>query len=95
VADDEQRHGFVLVGQFAQRRQSRGGRRLGDDAEVFAEPPAEIVPERVHHPSVVIDHEQDGLGHPRPLSRTTHCTAARTGAVGSASAPGSSAGRAC
>ena len=61
VVDDEQRHGLVLVGQLAQHRQTRGGRRLTDDAEVLAEPPAEIVPERVHDPGVVIDHEQDGL----------------------------------
>jgi len=45
---------------IATDRQSRGGRRLGDDAEVFAEPPAEIVSQRVHHPGVVIDHEQHG-----------------------------------
>ena len=61
VVDDEQRHGLVLAGQRAQRRQSRGGRRLTDDAEVFAEPPTEIVSERVHDPGVVIDHEQDRL----------------------------------
>ena len=61
VVDDEQRHRLVLAGQLAQRRQSGGGRRLADDAEVLAEPPAEIVAERVHDPGVVIDHEQDGL----------------------------------
>ena len=30
VVDDEQRHGFVLGGQFAEHRQSRGGRRLAE-----------------------------------------------------------------
>ena len=58
VVDDEQRHGFVLVGQLAQHRQSCGRRRLTDDAKVFAESPAEILSQRVHHPGVVIDHEQ-------------------------------------
>ena len=76
MVHDEQRHRFVLAGQPAQRRQPHGGRRLTDDAEIFAEPPAEIVPERVHDLGVVVDHEQDGLGHPLPLSRTAHCTAA-------------------
>ena len=47
VVDDEECHGFVLVGQFAQRRQSSGGRRFSDHAKVFAEPPTEIVLERV------------------------------------------------
>ena len=61
VVDDEQRHGFVLAGQFAQGRESCGGRRLGDDTKVVAEPPAEIVPQRLDDPGVVIDHEQDGL----------------------------------
>jgi len=61
VVDDEECHGFVLVGQFAQRRQSSGDRRVTDDAKVFAEPPAEIVSERVHDSGVVINHEQNGL----------------------------------
>jgi hypothetical protein len=73
VVDDKQRHGVVPVGQATQRRQSNGTRRLTDDAEVSAEPPAEIVSERVHHPGVVIDHEQDGLRHRPPFSRTDHC----------------------
>ncbi len=60
VIDDEQRHGLVQFGQPAQHRQPGGGRRLTDDAEVLAEPPGEIVPERAGGPGVVIDHEQDG-----------------------------------
>jgi len=46
------------VGQLAQHRQSCDGRRLTDDAKVFAESPAEILLQRVHHPDVVVDHEQ-------------------------------------
>jgi hypothetical protein len=61
VVDDEQGHGYALVGESAQRRQSRGGRRLADDAEVPAEPPGEIVLERGYHADVVIDREQNGL----------------------------------
>jgi hypothetical protein len=45
----------VITGQFPQHRQSGDGRRLTDDAEVLAEPPGEIVPERLHHRGVVID----------------------------------------
>jgi hypothetical protein len=58
VVDDEQRHRFPLAGELAQHRQPGGGRRRADDAEVFAEPPTEIVSQRAYHPGVVIDHEQ-------------------------------------
>ena len=71
VVDDEQRHRLVLVGQLPQHRQSGGGRRLTDDPKVCAEPPAEIVSEGVHHPGIVIDHEQDGAGHPLPFTLTS------------------------
>jgi hypothetical protein len=60
VIDDQQRHRHAGVGQGAQRGQPGGRRRLADDAEVLAEPPAQIVTERLHHPDVVVDHEQDG-----------------------------------
>jgi hypothetical protein len=60
VVDDEQRHLPAGVGQPPQHRQPGGGRRLTDDAEVLAEPPREIVPERPGGPGVVIDHEQNG-----------------------------------
>ena len=60
VVDDEQRHRFVPIGQPAQRRQPCGGPRLTDDTEVPAELAAQIIPERAHHPGVVVDHEQYG-----------------------------------
>src|SRR5450755_3336688 len=66
VVDAEQRHGLVLVSQPAQSRQAGGGRRFADDMEVSAEPPAEIIAKRAHHPSVVIDHEQHRLRHAQP-----------------------------
>jgi hypothetical protein len=47
-------------GQLAQRHQSSSGGPLTDHAEVFPEPPAEIVMQRAHDLGVVIDHEQDG-----------------------------------
>jgi hypothetical protein len=36
------------------------GRRFGKDFRVIAESSAEIVSQRVHHPGVVVDHEQHG-----------------------------------
>ncbi len=66
VIGDEQCHRLAPAGHLAQPRQPGGGRRLTDDPEVLAEPPAEIVAERVHHPGLVIDHEQDGSCHRVP-----------------------------
>ncbi len=66
VIDDEQRYPIAGASDFAQRGQPGGGRRLADDAEVFAESPAEIVPERAGDPGVVIEHEQDWLCHLLP-----------------------------
>ena len=60
VIDDEQRHRLARVRQPAQRGEPRGGRRFTDDVEVLAEPPAEIILERVQHPGVVVDHEKNG-----------------------------------
>ena len=61
VVDDEDGRCDVLMGQLAQRRQSRGGRRGTGNLEVLAEPQAEIVPHRPHDPGVIIDHEQDRM----------------------------------
>jgi hypothetical protein len=71
VADDEHGHRDVLIGQLAEHRQSRGGRRGADHPEILAEPPAEIVaqgprdPEIVapapRDPGVIVDREQDRM----------------------------------
>ena len=61
MVDDEHGHRDVLIGQIAQHRQSRGGRRGTDNPEILAEPPAEIVPQCPHDPRVIIDHEQDRM----------------------------------
>ncbi len=50
-----------LHAQAARRGTGRAYRRLTDDTEVFAEPPAQIISQRVHDPGVVVDHEQDRL----------------------------------
>ncbi len=68
VVDDEQRDGRALVSQGTQGRESGCRRGLGDEAEVAAEPPAQVIAERARDPGVVIDHEDHGvrcLGHVR------------------------------
>jgi hypothetical protein len=61
VIDDEQRHRLAGVGQLAQFRQPGAGGRVADDAEVLAEPPAEVRPERGGDPGIAIDDEDDWL----------------------------------
>jgi hypothetical protein len=60
VIGNKQRHLLALIRQSAQRRQSHGSRRLTDHPEVLTEPVTEIIPQRLHYPGVVIDHEQNG-----------------------------------
>jgi hypothetical protein len=50
VVGDEHGHRDVLIGQLAQHRQSRGGRRGTANPEILAEPPAEIIPQCPHDP---------------------------------------------
>jgi len=61
VADDEHGHRDVLIGQLAEHRPSRGGRRSADHPEILAEPPAEIVAQGPHDPGVIVDREQDRM----------------------------------
>jgi hypothetical protein len=49
------------AGQLAQCRQPGVGGRLADDAEVLAEPPVEVLPQRSGDPGIAIDHEDDWL----------------------------------
>ena len=86
VAHDQQGDGVVLVGEPAKHGQARRRRVLADHAEICAEPAGEILPERVHDPRVVIDHEQHRLRHqlppsPRPTVRPSSRWAGRLPAM--------------
>jgi hypothetical protein len=51
----------MLIGQLAQRRESRGSRRGADNTEILAVPPPEVVPQCPDDAGVIVNHEQDRM----------------------------------